>query len=170
MDDENDPALVGALLLSMGFSSDQVDSALRQGAKTVESATLLILQEGGGQKSVVDDETRMVIVVRTDLKMGTGKIASQVAHAAVALFARMQDRFPKVLMAWNSNNTPKICLRVDSLEALEVIEQTAALQGLPVFSICDAGRTQIERGSKTCTAICAQKSILDGITGKLKLL
>lgn len=172
MDDVNDPDTIRALLLSMGFSEQQTEDAMRHHGTSLEGAVNYLSNhlDKPSTTSNHEEETRMVIVVRTDLKMGTGKIASQVAHAAVALFARMQERFPAVLLAWNANNTPKICLRVDSLEALETIEQTAAMQGLPVFSICDAGRTQIERGSKTCTAICATKTVLDDITGKLKLL
>ena len=117
-----------------------------------------------------EEETRMIIVVRTDLKMGTGKIASQACHAAVALTLRMQQYHQEVLMRWNDNNTPKICVKVNSLEALEEIEEKATLSRIPCFSICDAGRTQIEKGSKTCVALCEKKKELDKLTGKLKLL
>ena len=112
-------------------------------------------------------ETRMVIVMRSDLKMSPGKMASQAAHAAVALFRELQSPW---LEMWEACNTPKICLRVDSLEELETIEAIAVASDLPVAAICDAGRTQIEAGSKTCIAIVGTKERLALVTGNLKLL
>ena len=127
-----------------------------------------------GQKAFVKlpdaSETRMVIVVRRDLKMGTGKIASQVAHAAVALYVHVQKNDPKLLQAYEKCATPKICLKCETLDELNAVEHAASINGLWTYAICDAGRTQIERGSKTCCAIIGTKEQLSIVTGHLKLL
>ena len=120
--------------------------------------------------SEAETETRMVIVVRRDLKMGTGKIASQVAHAAVALYVLVGRKDPKLLAAYETCATPKICLKCESLAELDAVEEAASVSGLFSFSICDAGRTQIEAGSKTCCAIMGTKEQLSVVTGHLKLL
>jgi peptidyl-tRNA hydrolase len=103
-------------LLSMGFSEEQVFSV--RGVASLEEAVEVITAGAAKDYSPVapEDETRMVIVVRSDLKMGVGKIASQVAHAAVALFDKMQRKHGLVLEAWERNNTPKVCLRCDTLQ------------------------------------------------------
>ncbi len=151
-----DMADVHAQLLGMGFSVEQCDRIAGQVLSLEDAIELITCEQsavappGVAQQPQVarQSETRMVIVVRTDLKMSTGKTASQVAHAAVALFARMQRRHPEVLAAWEACNTPKICLRVDSLRDLEAVEDAAAAAGLPSRSICDAGRTQVRSSSK----------------------
>jgi PTH2 family peptidyl-tRNA hydrolase len=102
--------------------------------------------------------------------MGVGKVASQVAHACVGLFQRMQKRDAALLERWNRNHCPKICLKVNSLQELDEVEDKASESGILTMAICDAGRTQIEAGSKTCVALCATKERIDLVTGHLKLL
>ncbi len=47
----------------------------------------------------------------------------------------------------------------------------AVAAGLPVYIVCDAGRTQIPAGSQTVLAVGpGPKSAIDKITGHLKLL
>ena len=41
--------------------------------------------------------TKMVLVVRTDLKMGKGKACAQCAHAAVAAFKKARSSCPDIL-------------------------------------------------------------------------
>ena len=46
---------------------------------------------------------KMVFVVNSELNMGIGKTASQVAHAAVALYRQLieeQQRFGEMLLCW----------------------------------------------------------------------
>lgn len=49
-----------------------------------------------------DDEYKLVVLVRNDIKMGKGKIAAQVGHATVgcALYSEKKDR--KSFDAWMS--------------------------------------------------------------------
>jgi hypothetical protein len=65
-------------LLGMGFSQEQI--GLARGATTLDEAVELIMarQEAvAARPAAMDEETRMVIVVRSDLKMSTGKSCSQ---------------------------------------------------------------------------------------------
>eukprot|EP00252_Welwitschia_mirabilis_P009851 TRINITY_DN22747_c0_g1_i1.p1 TRINITY_DN22747_c0_g1~~TRINITY_DN22747_c0_g1_i1.p1 ORF type:complete len:162 (+),score=20.21 TRINITY_DN22747_c0_g1_i1:217-702(+) len=92
-----------------------------------------------------EQDVKMVFVVRQDLKMGGGKIASQCAHAATGIYGELMLR-----------------------NRLEVAAEKA---GLPTFAVCDAGRTQVAAGSKTVLAIGpGSKNVVDSVTGRLRLL
>lgn len=111
-------------------------------------------------------ELKQVIVVRSDLKMGKGKAAAQVAHAAIA--ASDQSKWRR---EWLGAGQKKTVLKVTSeSELLSVLEQARRAK-LPTALIEDAGHTQLEPGTKTCVGIGpAPEGELDAITGKLKLL
>ena len=117
------------------------------------------------------EEYKMVVLVRNDVKMGKGKIAAQVGHAAVecALYSEKKDK--KSFDAWYSGGQAKVVLKVDSLDELKHYMQEARSYGLHTSIITDAGRTQIEPGSVTCLGIGpASKSDIDKVTGDLKML
>ena len=117
------------------------------------------------------EDYKLVVLVRNDVKMGKGKIAAQVAHAAVdcALQAEKKDR--KAFDAWYNSGQAKVVLKVDSLEELKRYMAEARSVGLRTSMITDAGRTQIEPGTITCMGIGpAPVSELDKVTGELKML
>ena len=117
------------------------------------------------------EEYKLVVVVRNDVKMGKGKIAAQVGHAAVecALYAEKKDR--KSFDAWYSSGQAKVVLKVDSMDDLTKYMQIARSSGLHTAVITDAGRTQIEPGTVTCMGIGpAPVSEIDRVTGDLKML
>ena len=110
----------------------------------------------------------MVIVVRADLGMGRGKAAAQVAHAAVA--ATLTAAGSPRLRAWVADGQPKVVLRVDSEAELDEVIARAAAHRLPVETIEDAGRTQLEPGTLTCAAIGpADDDAFEPVTGELRL-
>ncbi len=134
-------------------------------------------------------ETKMVIVVRKDLKMPRGKIAAQASHAAVG--AVMQSIFGKNLEAsdidgyeikitpsmndamkdWLLGEYTKICVCVESEEELLSIYEKAQKSGLNVCLITDNGHTCFNGvKTKTCLAIgpCFSADV-DPITKDLKL-
>ncbi len=94
---------------------------------------------------------KLALVVRTDLEMGRGKIAAQVAHAAVA--AVLADRRGAVFRRWLEDGQPKVVLKVPSADAMDEVVRQARAAGLPVQLVHDAGRTQVPEGSLTCCAI-----------------
>jgi peptidyl-tRNA hydrolase, PTH2 family len=113
--------------------------------------------------------TKLALVVRTDLGMGRGKIAAQVAHAAVAaVLAGLSDA---VLHRWLEDGQPKVVLKVPDAAALDDVISRARACGLPVEPVLDAGRTQVAAGTLTCCAIGpARTDLIDAVTAELPLL
>jgi peptidyl-tRNA hydrolase, PTH2 family len=112
---------------------------------------------------------KLVLVVRTDLGMGRGKIAAQVAHAAVT--AALAARGGRDFRAWLLEGQPKVVLKVGSAEELGQIADAARAAGLAAEIIRDAGRTQLAPGTPTCCAVGpAENSRVDAVTGGLALL
>jgi PTH2 family peptidyl-tRNA hydrolase len=112
---------------------------------------------------------KLVLVVRTDLGMGRGKIAAQAAHAAVgaALAAIGRAEFAE----WLAEGQPKVVLKVNSAEELLAVAVRATAAELPSQLIEDAGRTQLTPGTPTCCAVGpAAADQIDTVTGELSLL
>jgi PTH2 family peptidyl-tRNA hydrolase len=116
------------------------------------------------------DDCKMVLVVRTDLKMGKGKAAAQCSHATLAAYKQARRKCPRWLKIWECNGQPKVTLKCDTEDELHSLLAKARSQGLVSAVIADAGRTQIAPGSKTVLAIGpAPAESIDKVTGKLKL-
>ena len=119
----------------------------------------------------LDEKLKMVFVVNHELKMGKGKIAAQVAHAAVKATLACGERDPALLDAWFKSGQKKICVKGDSAKHLEQLSIDAKKNGLLANKIHDAGHTQIPAGSFTVLALgpCRDEDV-ETITGDLKLL
>ncbi|MDH2901121.1 MAG: peptidyl-tRNA hydrolase Pth2 [archaeon] len=116
-------------------------------------------------------DLKQVIVVRTDLKMGKGKLAVQVAHASVSALEQARKLKPKWVEAWFAQNQRKICVKVSSDKELRILKGRIDDEELPSALIEDAGLTQLEPGTLTCLGIGPVPSeIADRYTGELKLL
>jgi PTH2 family peptidyl-tRNA hydrolase len=116
-------------------------------------------------------EFKQVVVVRKDLRMGTGKVAAQVAHASVAGAEQVMSSNPSWFMKWFNSGQAKIVVKVHSLEDLYNIKRKAKSLALPVVQVQDRGLTQIDEGTITCLGIGpAPSSLIDRITKDLKLL
>jgi len=112
---------------------------------------------------------KLAVVVRTDLDMGRGKIAAQVAHAAVA--ATLAGLGTADFAAWLAEGQPKVVLRARTAGQLEDVVRQAQAAGLPVEVISDAGRTQVAPGTLTCCALGpAESQRIDAVTAGLALL
>ena len=114
---------------------------------------------------------KQVIVVRQDLKIGKGKLAVQVAHAAVSSAEQARRYKKEWLDAWMGENQAKICVKVESEKELRLLKGKLDEFGIPNALIQDAGLTQLEPGTTTCLGIGPLPSdIADRYTGELKLL
>jgi len=116
-------------------------------------------------------EYKQVIVLRSDLKMGKGKIVAQAGHAAVSAAEEARKRFKKWWKEWLNEGQCKIAVKVSNEEELYRLEAMAKKTGLPHALISDRGLTQLPSGTITCLAIGpAPSNEVDQITGKLALL
>uniref|UniRef100_A0A0D9WIS6 peptidyl-tRNA hydrolase n=1 Tax=Leersia perrieri TaxID=77586 RepID=A0A0D9WIS6_9ORYZ len=123
---------------------------------------------GGGTGG---EELKMVLIVRQDLKMGAGKIASQCAHAATGLYAELMASNRGLLRQWEQFGQAKIVLTCKNQQEMNRLKETAEHRGIPTFVVADAGRTQVLTGSKTVLAVGpGRKADIDSVTGKLRLL
>jgi PTH2 family peptidyl-tRNA hydrolase len=114
---------------------------------------------------------KQVILVRKDLKLGAGKIASQVAHAAVGSMRKLLQANPEIVKKWEREGSKKIVLKVNSLEELRSTENLIRRSKIPYFLVRDAGLTQAKSGTVTALGIGPiEESKIDKITGILKLL
>jgi PTH2 family peptidyl-tRNA hydrolase len=112
--------------------------------------------------------TKLAIVLRTDLRMSAGKAAAQAAHAAVA--AALTTLGTPGFAAWLDDGQPKVVLRVAGPDELDDVVAAAGRSGLPVQTIADAGRTQLDPGTVTCCAVGPGDSAeIDAVTGALSL-
>lgn len=114
---------------------------------------------------------KQVILVRKDLKLGAGKIASQVAHAAVGSMRKSLQTNPEIVKRWEREGSKKVVLKVNSLEELKNMENTIRKGKIPYFLVRDAGLTQVKPSTVTALGIGpVEESKVDKITGILKLL
>lgn len=95
------------------------------------------------------EEHKLVLCVRTDLKMQKGKIAAQVGHATLGAYKAAMRRNKEALQHWERNAQPKIALQVSSHAEARRLENEARARGLVTFMVHDAGRTQIAAVSLT---------------------
>jgi PTH2 family peptidyl-tRNA hydrolase len=113
-------------------------------------------------------ELKMVICVRSDLEMSKGKIAAQVGHAVLGA-VRVAGRLPLAsewVKAWLFRAQAKITLKVESEAQMNAVAAAAAEAGLPHMIIEDAGRTEVEPGTRTVVGIGpAPVDIINAITG-----
>lgn len=132
---------------------------------------------------------KQVIVVRKDLNMRKGKIAGQVAHAAMAFITdafqhdkkhweQVYDDIGSVPIcltglqySWLDGNYRKIVAYVESEEALVYLQAAAEDAGVAAYPIIDEGLTEFKEPTLTCCAFGPDlDEKLDPITGHLKLL
>src|SRR5438046_920910 len=108
-----------------------------------------------------------------------GKIAAQCGHATLACYKtllRAAQKDPesteaKLLRQWERLGQAKIAVQVKGEQEMIELMRKARSLGVTAGVIQDAGRTQIEAGSRTVLGVGpAPKSEVDKITGHLKLL
>ena len=111
---------------------------------------------------------KQAILIRTDLKMGKGKLCSQCCHASIAAFLKTDKETRE---EWIDRGMKKVVLKVSNEKELKNFARLARKEKIPTALISDAGLTQIESGTLTALGIGpAKDEKIDKITGKLKLL
>ena len=139
-------------------------------------------------------KAKQMIVMRRDLKMRKGKIAAQAGHACVeaVLLALARERrldqvrvapsgnwvyldegnmAPTPLADWFSAGVAKVCVYVDSEEALLELAAKGREEGFLCALVRDAGHTEFH-GEPTYTCLAFEPLYpeqIDPLTGELPL-
>uniref|UniRef100_A0A4W5P899 peptidyl-tRNA hydrolase n=1 Tax=Hucho hucho TaxID=62062 RepID=A0A4W5P899_9TELE len=115
---------------------------------------------------------KMVFVVNMDLAMGVGKLAAQVGHAAVGLYQALQEKnsWREMAWKWDHGGAKKVVVQGTNMAHLLELQALAMSLSLPTYLVQDAGRTQVEAGSRTVLAIVGEEEMVNNVTGSLKLL
>ncbi|MBW0500858.1 hypothetical protein O181_040573 [Austropuccinia psidii MF-1] len=135
------------------------------------------LEYSGKLASLATEDTKLVLVVRTDLEMTKGKIAAQCCHATLACYKDLKHSNPAMLRVWERGGQAKIALKLQKNECdseedeMLLLKAQARSLGLCAQDIRDAGRTQIAAGSRTVLGIGpGPVRLIDQVTRHLKLL
>ncbi len=120
---------------------------------------------------MVEFSNKMVIVVRWDLKLSAGKMAAQVAHAAVNCALAAKKRTPEWFDRWYAEGQRKVVVKVPTLQDLYEVKSNAEALRLVTSLITDAGMTEIPPNTVTCLGIGpGPQEVVDKVTGHLKLV
>lgn len=123
------------------------------------------------KKQLSDFEYKMVVVTRTDLPLSAGKLAAQVAHAAVACALLTKKNKPDWFAKWQREGAKKVVVKVDTLQDFFPLEEQAERLGIMTMLVTDAGHTEILEGTQTVLGIGpAPNNLIDQVTGELPLL
>ena len=111
---------------------------------------------------------KQVIIVRKDLKMPKGKLATQVAHAAVesALISEKEK-----LITWQESGMKKVVLKVENEKELIKYFRLAKENKLKAVIIKDSGKTFFKEPTTTCVGIGPDdEKKIDVVSGNLKMI
>jgi PTH2 family peptidyl-tRNA hydrolase len=113
-------------------------------------------------------EFKQCILVRDDLKLSPGKLAVQVAHAALLAYEQA-DR--DTASSWKREGQKKVVLRGGTVEDLYRLQVEAKRLGIPAAIVVDAGLTELPAGTVTALGLGpAPNKQMDKVTGRLGLL
>jgi len=119
----------------------------------------------------MDFEYKMVIVTRKDLDLSPGKLAAQVAHAAVSCALSTKKNNSKWFNKWQNEGAKKAVVKVDCIDDFYPLKEKAERLKIATSLIEDAGHTEIPAGTKTVLGIGpAPNNIIDQVTGDLPVL
>ncbi|MEC7437128.1 MAG: aminoacyl-tRNA hydrolase, partial [Candidatus Thermoplasmatota archaeon] len=117
-----------------------------------------------------DSSSTMVLVVRSDLKLSTGKIVAQTGHAAVEVALKAKRNETDLLARWRSEGARKIALKVPDEDTLKQLYREATDAGFVTYLVKDAGHTEIPPGTLTVVGILGPRRSVDFLVGELSLL
>lgn len=115
---------------------------------------------------------KMALVTRKDLSLSKGKLAVQVAHAAVNCTLRTKKKKKnKWFKKWQREGGKKVVLKVDKLQDFYPLIEKAKRSEIVSYIVEDVGKTEVPSGTKTVLGIGpAPSNIIDHITGELSVL
>jgi PTH2 family peptidyl-tRNA hydrolase len=115
-------------------------------------------------------EHKLVVAVRDDLGLSSGKMAVQVAHAAVKCAIESKKGNKKWYSLWMKEGQKKVVVKANDLAELRNLERRARQLKVTVALIEDAGLTEVPPGTPTCLGMGpAPNAVIDRVTGHLEL-
>ena len=115
-------------------------------------------------------EYKLVVVVRTDLGISKGKMAAQVAHAAVNCTLKSRKSDSANFRNWFDEGQKKVVVKGENESTLRTLQQHAREIGLVSSIVTDAGLTEVPPGTVNCLGIGpAPETQIDSITGDCAL-
>lgn len=119
----------------------------------------------------MDFDYKMAIITRKDLKLSTGKLAAQVAHAAVECALMTKKNNSKWFNKWMNEGAKKAILKTDSIDDFYSLKENADSMKISSVVISDAGHTELPAGTITVLGVGpGPNNLIDKITGHLSLL
>lgn len=114
---------------------------------------------------------KLILVVRSDLKLSKGKIAAQCSHASILCYEKSTSKQSDTLKRWLLLGQAKIVLKVDGLDELLALHKNAVEQNIVAELVKDAGHTQVTAGTITVLGLGPDyEDRLDLLVKHLKLL
>jgi peptidyl-tRNA hydrolase, PTH2 family len=99
----------------------------------------------------------MYIFVNRGLKMSPGKLAAQVAHAAIEAYKLSESRGNEpgkcLVRQWYEQGTTKIVMLAEDTEQLLMIERYLKERGYNLHLVIDEGRTEIKSFTPTALGV-----------------
>ena len=121
-----------------------------------------------------DPTLRLYAIVRMDLGMDTGKIASQAGHAYLGAFLNANSDLQKEYHAeYPTHPGTKVCLEAKNLHHLLRAKGEAEAAGIPTYLVTDSGCPNFFGGEPTITALGlgpACKDQIKQITKRFQLM
>lgn len=118
-----------------------------------------------------DSGYKMVLVTRQDLVLSAGKLAAQVAHAAVSCALDCKAKKTVWFSRWYREGAKKVVVKVEMVDEFYPLKEKAESLGIVTCLIADAGHTEIPEGTQTILGIGpAPDALIDQVTGSLALL
>ncbi len=114
---------------------------------------------------------KLVVAVRADLDLSRGKLAVQVAHAAVMAALESKARHRRAFSDWYEEGQKKVVVKAGNLQELHLLQNKARSLGVTTALVEDAGLTELPPGTVTCLAVGpGPNELVDQVTGHLKLM
>src|SRR5436305_12393530 len=114
---------------------------------------------------------KLVIAVRSELELWRGKLAVQVAHAALMAAFDARTHHRKWFADWWAEGQKKVVVKGGTVGDLQALRNRARSVGLTAALVEDAGLTELPPGTVTWVGIGpGPNALVDQVTGGLKLM